>query len=203
MVDRQLRRRGISDKRVLAAMLAIPREEFIPECARRLAYADEPAGIGYGQTISQPFMTALMAQCLELTGTETVLEIGGGCGYHAAVLAKLAARVVSIELVPELAAAAAANLKKTGLGTNVLVICADGSLGYPGLAPYDAISVEAAAGAVPPALLDQLRDPGRMVAPVGPEWEQDLMLYRKQAGRITATVKAYCRFVPLIRGQAT
>jgi protein-L-isoaspartate(D-aspartate) O-methyltransferase len=197
MVERQLRRRGIRDARVLAAMQSIPREEFIPERARHKAYADEPAEIGCGQTISQPYMTALMAQCLELAGTETVLEIGAGCGYHSAVLARLAARVVSIELVPELAAAAAANLKKTGCGSNVLVVCADGSRGYPELAPYDAISVEAAAEAVPPALLEQLRDPGRLVAPVGPDWEQDLVLYRKASGRITSAVEAFCRFVPL------
>jgi protein-L-isoaspartate(D-aspartate) O-methyltransferase len=197
MVDRQLRRRGISDARVLAAMQSIPREEFIPRHARHAAYADEPAGIGYGQTISQPYMTALMAQCLELTGAETVLEVGAGCGYHAAVLARLAARVVSIELVPELAAAATENLKRTGCGENVLIVCADGSRGYPELAPYDAISVEAAAEAVPPPLLEQLRDPGRLVAPVGPEWEQDLVLYRKEQGRITQSVEAFCRFVPL------
>ena len=110
MVSRQLRGRGIRDERVLRAMLEIPREEFVPEDNRSAACSDEPLAIGYGQTISQPYMTALMAQCLELDGTETVLEVGAGCGYHAAVLGALAARVIAIELIPELAAMARENL---------------------------------------------------------------------------------------------
>ncbi|HOQ43968.1 MAG TPA: protein-L-isoaspartate(D-aspartate) O-methyltransferase [Bryobacteraceae bacterium] len=197
MVERQLRARGIRDERVLAAMAEIPREEFVPESQRASCYADEPAPIGYGQTISQPYMTALMAEGLELKGTETVLEVGAGCGYHTAVLGALAARVVSIELIPELAEMARSNLARTGRLGNVTVIVGDGSLGWPEEAPYDAISVEAAAVEAPPALLEQLRDPGRMVMPVGPDWDQELLVLCKAGGRITKRVAAYCRFVPL------
>ena len=197
MVSRQLRGRGIDDQRVLQAMLAIPREEFVPEEERDAACSDEPLGIGWGQTISQPYMTALMAQSLELRGTETVLEVGAGCGYHAAVLGALAARVVTVELIPELAEMARGNLERTGRLGNVTVIAGDGSLGYPPQAPYDAVSVAAAAGDVPPALLEQLRDPGRMVIPVGPYSEQELRVLRKSGGELEWHVAAYCRFVPL------
>jgi protein-L-isoaspartate(D-aspartate) O-methyltransferase len=178
-------------------MLAIPREEFVPEEERDAACSDEPLGIGWGQTISQPYMTALMAQSLELRGTETVLEVGAGCGYHAAVLGALAARVVTVELLPELAEMARENLDRTGRLGNVTVIAGDGSLGYPPQAPYDAVSVAAAAGDVPPALLEQLRDPGRMVIPVGPYSEQELRVLRKSGGELEWHVAAYCRFVPL------
>jgi protein-L-isoaspartate(D-aspartate) O-methyltransferase len=197
MVERQLRGRGIYDERVLAAMLEIPREEFMPESSRKFAYADDPAPIGYGQTISQPYMVALMAQCLELEGTETVLEVGGGCGYHAAVLAAVAARVISMELIAELAELAQQNLEKTGRGGNVLVVCGDGAQGCPALAPFEAISVAAAAEQVPPALLEQLKDGGRLVIPVGGAWDQELRVIHKQGGEITSRVATYCRFVPL------
>lgn len=198
MVDRQLRGRGITDERVLAAMLEIPREQFIPEERRHSAYLDEPVPIGHGQTISQPYMTALMSQCLELAGGENVLEVGAGCGYHAAVLGALAARVVTIELIPGLAAAARRNLESA---PNVTVIAGDGSLGYPGRAPYDAVSVAAAAAEIPPALLDQLNDGGRLVIPVGPSSEQALYLVRKHGRSIEKRIAAWCRFVPL-RGPA-
>ncbi len=197
MVSRQLRGRGIRDERVLQAMLEIPREEFVPEEDRDGAYVDEPLEIGYGQTISQPYMTALMAQCLELEGHETVLEVGAGCGYHAAVLGALAARVFAIELIPELAAMARENLEKTGRAGNITVIAGDGSLGYPPEAPYDAISVAAAAAEIPRALLEQLKDGGRMVIPVGPYSDQELRVVRKRDGEIDWHVAAYCRFVPL------
>jgi protein-L-isoaspartate(D-aspartate) O-methyltransferase len=200
MVERQLRGRGIYDERVLAAMLEIPREEFVPEAHSDLSYADEPASIGYGQTISQPYMTGLMAQCLELTGSETVLEVGGGCGYHAAVLGALAARVISVELIPELAEMAHQNLERTGRAHNIEVINADGSRGYPEFAPYDAISVAAAAPEVPPALLDELKYPGRMVIPVGSSWDQELLVLYKSSTGIASHVAAYCRFVPLREG---
>jgi protein-L-isoaspartate(D-aspartate) O-methyltransferase len=197
MVARQLRARGIRDERVLEAMLAIPREEFVPEQERDSAYADEPVGIGYGQTISQPFMTALMAQCLELKGTETVLEVGAGCGYHAAVLGALAARVITVEIIPELAGAARENLERTGRAGNITVIAGDGSLGYRPQAPYDAISVAAGAGEIPKALIEQLGDPGRLVIPVGPYVEQELRVVHKEGGAVHWRVVAYCRFVPL------
>ena len=198
MVSRQLHARGIRDERVLEAMLAIPREEFVATGDRGGAYVDEPLGIGYGQTISQPYMTALMAQCLELVGTETVLEVGAGCGYHAAVLGALAARVITVELIPELAAVARENLAKTGRLGNITVIAGDGSLGYLPEAPYDGISVAAAAAAeIPRALLDQLKDSGRMVIPVGPFADQELRVVRKRRGEIDWHVASYCRFVPL------
>ena len=195
MVERQLRGRGIRDERVLAAMGALPREKFVPEPTRPYAYSDEPLPIGSGQTISQPYMTALMAQSLELTGTETVLEVGGGSGYHAAVLAALAARVVTIERVAELAEMARRNL--AGLA-NVLVVEADGSLGYPELAPFDAITVAAASLEIPPALLEQLKEPGRLVIPIGSSVEQELRVVRKEGGALRWRVAAQCRFVPLI-----
>src|SRR5580698_53973 len=144
MVDRQLRRRGIWDERVLAAMNDIPREEFVPAESRIEAYIDGPIHVGHGQTISQPYMTALMAELLRLTGTETVLEIGAGCGYAAAVLGQLAARVISVELIAPLAQLARENLRRTGRDGNITVVEGDGWLGFPPLAPYRAISVAAA-----------------------------------------------------------
>ncbi len=200
MVERQLRARGLQDERVLAAMLAIPREQFVPEDERARAYTDEPLPIGFGQTISQPYMTALMAAALELTPSDNVLEVGAGSGYHAAVLGALAGRVIGIELIPELAAMARANLARTDRAGNVIVVEGDGSLGYPTAAPYDAISVAAAAEDVPPALAEQLKEGGRMVIPVGSPWEQDLLVIRKHGGRLLARAAACCRFVPLREG---
>jgi protein-L-isoaspartate(D-aspartate) O-methyltransferase len=197
MVERQLRRRGIRDPRVLGAMGSIPREEFVPLESRVASYKDEPVGIGYGQTISQPYMTALMAQELELEGTEKVLEIGGGSGYSAAVLGALAARVVSIELIAPLAALAERNLKKTGRLDNVIVVCGDGSNGWPEMAPYDGISVAAAAPDVPLRLIEQLRDGGRLVIPVGDYQDQELRVIVKQGNDIRTRVSTHCRFVPL------
>ncbi|MGO9255932.1 MAG: protein-L-isoaspartate(D-aspartate) O-methyltransferase [Bryobacteraceae bacterium] len=201
MVEKQLRRRGIHDPRVLQAMREIPREEFIPTESRLLAYLDDPVSIGYGQTISQPYMTALMAEVLELSGAETVLEVGAGCGYAAAVLGRLAAHVVAVEIVPALARVAEANLKRTHTGDNVEVRVGDGSMGYPERAPYDAISVAAAAPDVPPSLLSQLRDPGRLVIPVGPRHDQELRVVTKRDGRIDYRVATLCRFVPLRGGE--
>jgi len=197
MVESQLRARGIRDPRVLAAMLALPREEFVPEEHRHASYSDEPLPIGFGQTISQPYMTALMAERLELTGKEKVLEVGAGCGYHAAVLGALALRVITIEIIPELAAMARENLERTGRSGNVTVICGDGSAGWPELAPYDAISVAAAAPGVPPALLEQLADPGAMVIPVGGCSEQQLQVITRRGGRLQTRTSTPCRFVPL------
>lgn len=197
MVERQLRARGIWDARVLQAMLEIPREKFLPPECRHLSYADDPVPIGHGQTISQPYMTALMAQCLELNGTEKVLDVGSGSGYHAAVLGALADHVYSIEIVPELAEQARANLEAAGLANNVTVICGDGSAGDPNEAPYDAISVAAAAREIPFRLLEQLNDPGRLVIPVGSMWDQELRVVTKSGGSIDSRVATYCRFVPL------
>ena len=201
MVEQQLRRRGIRDERVLEAMAKIPREQFVPEKVRPWAYADEPLSIGYGQTVSQPYMTALMAQALELKGTEKVLEVGTGCGYAAAVLAHLAAKVVTIEIVRELADMARRNLEAVGLAEKVMVVTGDGSRGYPDMAPYDAISVAAAAPNIPPALVDQLNDPGRLVIPVGSLSEQELVVLTKSGGKTKTRVAALCRFVPLRGGE--
>ncbi len=197
MVDEQLRRRHIRDERVLNAMLEIPREEFVPPEERLLAYRDDPIGIGNGQTISQPYMTALMAQSLELTGSETVLEVGAGSGYAAAVLGMLAARVIAMEIVERLASVARENLRRTGRDHNVKVLHGDGSLGYEPEAPYDAISVAAGAPEIPVALLTQLADPGRLVMPVGDFNDQELRVVWKEHGRIDYRVATLCRFVPL------
>jgi protein-L-isoaspartate(D-aspartate) O-methyltransferase len=197
MVEKQLHRRGITDERVLAAMLMIPREEFVPLEARILSHRDEPVSIGSGQTISQPYMTALMAQCLELKGTELILEVGSGSGYGAAVLGMLGARVVSIELIEDLAAQARRNLRRTGWDRNVAVVAGDGSVGYRECAPYDAISVAAAAPEVPDTLVEQLRDPGRLVIPVGTRKDQSLRIVTKRKGVVTSRVATQCRFVPL------
>src|ERR1035438_9646878 len=184
MVDHQLRKRGIRDSRVLDAMLAIPREEFVPHESRVCSYRDEPLQIGYGQSISQPYMIALMAELLELTGTETVLDVGGGSGYHAAVLGALARQ-------------AEQTLSRTGLGGNITVVCGDGSQGWPDAAPYAGISVAAAAPDIPDPLLAQLSDPGRLVIPVGDRRDQELRVIVKSDGVIHERVATFCRFVPL------
>ena len=153
--------------------------------------------IGYGQTISQPYMIALMAELLELTGAETVLDVGGGSGYHAAVLGQLAARVVSIEIIPALARLAEQNLARTALGGNITVVCGDGSQGWPDAAPYAGISVAAAAPDIPEPLLAQLGDPGRLVIPVGDRLDQELRLIVKSEGVTREHIATFCRFVPL------
>jgi protein-L-isoaspartate(D-aspartate) O-methyltransferase len=201
MVETQLRRRGIHDEGVLGAMLEIPRQEFVPAESRLMAYQDEPIHIGHGQTISQPYMTALMAEALELTGTETVLEVGAGCGYAAAVLGAMAARVVTVEIIPALAQLALENLRRTSRDANVTVVCGDGSLGYPEGAPFDAISVAAGAPEIPAALLEQLKDPGRLVIPVGDYGDQELRVVSKLHRRIDYRVAVLCRFVPLRGGE--
>jgi protein-L-isoaspartate(D-aspartate) O-methyltransferase len=201
MVRRQLERRGIHNRRVLEAMGQVPRDEFVPADSRIQAYADEPINIGYRQTISQPYMTALMAELLALEGNETVLEVGTGSGYAAAVLGMLAAQVITVELIPGLAALARGNLARTGRDRNISVICGDGSLGYPPGTPYDAISVAAAAPDVPRALLEQLNDPGRLVIPVGEREDQELRVVTRRAGRTESRVATQCRFVPLRGGE--
>ena len=201
MAEMQLRRRGIKDQRVLNAMLAIPREDFVSAKDRSRAYTDAPIPIGYGQTITQPYMTALMAQTLTLNGSEKVLDVGTGSGYHAAVLGRLARRVISVERIPKLVALARANLNRAGCAENITVVCGDGSLGYPPEAPFDAISVAAGSPEVPRALLDQLCDPGRLVIPVGNRFNQDLYLVQKKNGQILTKTLTGCRFVPLVGQQ--
>jgi protein-L-isoaspartate(D-aspartate) O-methyltransferase len=182
-------------------MAQIPREEFIPVEARVLAYRDDPVHIGWGQTISQPYMTALMAEVLELTGSETVLEVGGGCGYAAAVLGALAARVISLEILPELARTAQENLRRTGRDANVCVRCGDGSVGQAGEGPFGGISVAAGAPDIPAALLAQLGDPGRLVIPVGGFEDQELRVLSKRGSRVESRLVTLCRFVPLRGGK--
>lgn len=201
MIEKQLRQRGIRDERVLEAMWRIPREEFVPENRRGDAFIDAPLMIGFGQTITQPYMTALMAQLLELKGHEKVLDVGTGSGYHAAVLGALARRVISIERIPELAVLARANLMRTGLDGNITVLCGDGSLGCAEEAPFDAISVAAAAPHTPSALIDQLNDPGTLVIPIGSRQEQDLRVIRRHNGKIATRIVSGCRFVPLLGRQ--
>ena len=194
-------RTSITDERVLRAMERVPRERFVPPEHRDMAYEDIPLPIGAGQTISQPFIVALMTEALGLTGTEKVLEIGTGSGYQAAILGCLAGKVVTVERFPDLAEGAAEKLRELGL-LNVDVHVARESLGWPEEAPYDAIIVTAAAPRVPQSLLDQLKDGGRLVIPVGTRWDQELLVVTKRAECITRTSLGGCRFVPLIGSEA-
>jgi len=198
MVADQLRARDIADPRVLAAMARVPRHEFVEPSLRRRAYDDAPLPIGHGQTISQPYIVALMTQLLELKGSERVLEVGTGSGYQAAVLAEVAAEVYSIEIVEPLARAAAQRLKALGYA-RVEVLAGDGYAGWPQRAPFHGILVTAAADHVPQALLDQLAEGGRLVMPVGQTADvQRLILAVKQGGAIQTRIVADVRFVPLV-----
>jgi protein-L-isoaspartate(D-aspartate) O-methyltransferase len=197
MVERQLRQRGITDERVLAAMAEVPRELFVPEEERELAYVDGALPIGFGQTISQPYIVAVICSLLELEGDERVLDVGTGSGYQAAVLAELAAEVITIERVPELAERAGAALVAAGYA-NVEVRRGDGSVGVPERAPFDAIAVAAAAPGVPEALYEQLAENGRLVLPKGSRWGQDLVLIEKSTEGPVERASVPCRFVPLL-----
>jgi protein-L-isoaspartate(D-aspartate) O-methyltransferase len=201
MVEYQLRRRGISDERVLSAMGEVPREAFVPEHLRREAYADGALPLSHGQTISQPLIVAMSVEALELQGDETVLEVGAGSGYQAAVLAKLAKKVYAVEIIPELVAGARQALDSLGID-NVEVICGDGRKGWPEGAPYDGIVVAAAAEDVPKALVEQLREGGRIVIPVGGRWSQSLQALRKIGGKLVAKELCGCVFVPLVHGSS-
>jgi protein-L-isoaspartate(D-aspartate) O-methyltransferase len=197
MIETQLRRRGIRDPRVLEAMAQVPRHEFVPPQLFREAYEDHPLPIGGGQTISQPYMVAAMVEALALRGAEKVLEVGTGSGYEAAVLARLAAKVYTIEYDAGLARTARERLSRMGLA-NVIVVEGDGSLGYPASAPYDGILVAAAAPEVPARLFEQLTEGGRLVIPVGRRDWQELRLIRKLDGGPVVTGLGQCRFVPLL-----
>jgi protein-L-isoaspartate(D-aspartate) O-methyltransferase len=201
MVESQLRARDIRDARVLDAMDRVPRHEFVPAEYRTQAYEDHPIPIGENQTISQPYIVAIMLEALSLMPGDTVLEIGTGSGYQTALLAELAARVYSIERHASLADQAEKTLRRLGY-ENVNVIVGDGTQGLPQHAPYDAIVVSAAAPRIPASLFQQLRDSGRMVIPVGPESAQQLQLVRNNQGVPLITVLEPCRFVPLIGSDA-
>jgi len=203
MVSRQLRGRGIRDQRVLQAMLEVPRHEFVAPEFRHQAYDDRPLPIGAGQTISQPYMVAIMTESLGLRGHEKVLEIGTGSGYQAAVLARLAARVYTIERERELVDTARGilgRLAEAGLLelSRLELIEGDGTEGHAAAAPYDGILVAAAAPSVPRALEEQLAEGGRLVIPVGNLDYQQLRLIQKVSGRLAASVVNECRFVPLV-----
>jgi protein-L-isoaspartate(D-aspartate) O-methyltransferase len=199
MVARQLQGRNLTDPRVLAAMGKVPRERFVPEDLRGLAYGDHPLPIGLGQTISQPYIVALMTQWAEVKSGDKVLEVGTGSGYQAAVLAELTDRVFSIELLPELAEAARTRLRDLGYG-RVQVKSGDGYQGWPEEAPFDAILVTATAKEVPPALKEQLKEGGRLVIPLGPPGSvQNLLLLRKVKGELKEERRLAVRFVPLVK----
>lgn len=199
MVETQLRARGLRDERVLHALATVPRERFVPPDQRPYAYADSALLIGLGQTISQPYMVALMVELLEVAAHHRVLEVGAGSGYQAAVLGQLAAEVYGIEIVPELARRAEGVLAELGYG-NVHIIAGDGTRGWPDAAPYDRIIIAAAAPDVPPPLLEQLAEGGRLVAPVGSRGHQDCRTYTKTNGKLRYHGGIGCVFVPL-RGE--
>ena len=200
MVAGQIAARGVKEPRVLAAMRDVPRHEFVPFDSRADAYIDAPLPIGYGQTISQPYIVALMTELARPAATDSVLEVGTGSGYQAAVLSRLAATVRSIEVVEPLARSAEAVLRRLGYA-NIQIRIGDGYQGWPEAAPFDVIVVTAAPDAVPSALVAQLRPGGRLVIPVGPiGGVQDLLLIEKDAaGRTTTRSIIPVRFVPLVR----
>jgi len=199
MVRIQIQARGIRDEGVLEVMSCIPRHRFVSGASTFEAYGDYPLSIGRGQTISQPYMVALMSEEMRLGGSERVLEIGTGSGYQTAILAELAAEVYTVELIPELIERSRKLLDELGY-TNISYRCADGSLGWPEYAPYDRILVAAAAPGVPPPLTSQLADNGILVIPVGDSRHyQTLLILRRTGNRFDTTESIGCRFVPLVR----
>lgn len=197
MVEEQLIPRGIKDPRVLEAFRKVPRHKFVPEKYLDSAYGDFPLSIGEGQTISQPYMVALMTQCLELSAGAAVLEIGTGSGYQAAILAQLASQVYSVERVAGLTEKAQLRLKDLGC-RNIRIKSGDGTMGWPQFAPYDGIIVTAAAPAIPKALLEQLNIGGKLVIPLGGRFSQILTVVNKIKGKIETSKICACVFVPLI-----
>lgn len=197
MVQQQLKRRGISDERLLKAMQEVPRHEFVPPAARSAAYSDRPLSIGAGQTISQPYMVAYMVEQLAAKPGDRILEVGAGSGYQAAILAELADEVYAIEYVPELADSARETLKRLGYD-NVHIVTGDGSKGYAEAAPYDGIIVAAAAPEISPAWKEQLAEGGRIVAPVGSRGSQTCVVAEMIGGQLQTVSKLGCVFVPLL-----
>ncbi len=197
MVETQIRARGVRDERVLAAMRKVPRHLFVPKSLERAAYEDRPLPIGEGQTISQPYIVAVMTGQLDLSPQDRVLEIGAGSGYQAALLADIAGTVISIERLEGVARRAQKNLARAGVA-GVKVIVGDGTKGYPAEAPYDAIIVTAASPAIPQPLIDQLAEGGRLIAPIGPRDCQDLVKLVKRDGRVETIPLGGVCFVPLI-----
>ena len=197
MIEVQLRHRGIHDERVLDAVFHVLRHEFVPPALVNAAYDDRPLPLGEAETISQPYIVAAMTEAADVQPGDKALEVGTGSGYQAAILAYLGARVYTVERNAALAKSARERLARLGYDA-VEVIEGDGSEGYPLAAPYDVILVTAAAPLVPPALLEQLAEQGRLVIPVGDLRHQDLLLNRKQAGHVKTSVLDPCQFVPLI-----
>jgi protein-L-isoaspartate(D-aspartate) O-methyltransferase len=202
MVERQLMTRGINDQRVLAAMAKVPREEFVTPESRSASYEDGPLPIGYRQTISQPYIVAFMTEQLRPKPSDRVLEIGTGSGYQAAILAELVSDVYSIEIVEPLAKNAEATLQQLGY-KNVHLKIGDGYKGWPDAAPFDAIIVTCAPDKVPQPLIDQLKDGGRMVIPVGDIFAQQLYLLEKKNGQLKQSATLPVRFVPMASEAAT
>ena len=197
MVEEQLARRGITDERVLGAMRRVPRHRFLEESLQHRAYGDYPLPIGEEQTISQPYIVGLMTSLLELTGGEKVLDIGTGSGYQTAILAELSRRVCSIERLPRLAERARMLLESLGYA-NVWIRVGNGALGWPDESPFDRILVAAAGPSVPPPLIEQLGEGGRLVAPVGDEESQTLTLVERRGGEVRTRAVGECRFVKLV-----
>ena len=197
MVAEQLVKRGIANPGVLDAMRSVPRHLFVDEALRERAYGDHPLPIGDGQTISQPFMVARMTELLQVTGREKVLEIGTGSGYQAAVLSRVAARVCTIERIARLATRARQTLEAIGV-SNVWVRAADGTMGWADEAPFDRILVAAGGPTVPPPLLEQLAEGGRLIMPVGSEETQRLRIVDKAGGQLKVSEDSSCVFVKLI-----
>lgn len=200
MVLQQIVPRGVTDPRVLAALRAEPRHEYVPADVRPLAYGDHPLPIGFDQTISQPYIVAVMSAALEVGPTDRVLEIGTGSGYQAAILDRLASEVYSIEIVTPLCVQARRELQRLG-HARVHVRCGDGYAGWPEAAPFDRIVLTAAPPEVPRALLDQLAPGGRLVAPVGVESQQLVLVTRDADGRFEARTLEWVRFVPMVHGR--
>lgn len=200
MVREQMEARGVKDQRVLAAMRATPRHLFVPKGLERRAYEDTPLPIGYGQTISQPYIVASMSEMLGIGPSDRVLEIGTGSGYQAAVLARLAKEVYSIEIVPELGRQAAALLKQLG-HANVEVRVGDGYRGWPEKAPFERIILTAAPPEIPRALVDQLKNGGRLVAPEGEGWQELVVIDKDASGKVHRRTAYGVQFVPMVKGK--